>query len=278
MPHPETKMAGQGGNPDTGQNIPQQEEDAMNMLVNQDDFNGLVNEALKTNSRIIAEKFEKRHDNVQRDIRNLIATNPAWGVLNFEETPYVDAQNGQTYQMYEMTRDGYSMLVMGFTGKKAMDWKIKFLAAFNAMEARLRQSSQIDLSDPAQLVPLLTSYAQRTQVAEAKVAELSPKAEAFDVLDASEGCVTVREAAKMLDVPERKFVRWLQGRGWAFRQNGIGALQAYADKRMMGYLEHKPHTYYDQRQDLEVTKSQMVVTPKGLARLAAIFAKEGVPA
>ncbi|MBB1498787.1 Rha family transcriptional regulator [Paracoccus sp. MC1862] len=51
-----------------------------------------------------------------RDIRNLIDANPEWGVSNFGQTPYVDAQNGQTYQMYEMTRDGYSMLVMGFIG------------------------------------------------------------------------------------------------------------------------------------------------------------------
>ncbi|WP_313353006.1 phage regulatory protein/antirepressor Ant [Paracoccus sp. (in: a-proteobacteria)] len=250
----------------------------MNMLVNHDDFNGLVNESLKTNSRIIAEAFEKNHRDVLRAIRDLIEANPDWGMRNFAQTPYVDAQNGQTYQMYEMTRDGYSMLVMGFTGKKAMDWKIKFLAAFNAMEAQLRQSSQIDLNDPGQLVPLLTSYAQRTQIAEAKVAELSPKAEAFEVLEASEGSLTPREAAKVLNVQEKKFTRWMQVRGWAFRQNGIGRLQAYADKRMQGYLDHEPRTFWDQSRGENRTEAQMVVTPKGLARLAAIFAKEGVPA
>ena len=68
---------------------------AMNMIANSEEFNGLVTEALKTNSRIIAEKFEKRHDHVVRDIRALIAANPEWGVPNFGETPYVDAQNAQ---------------------------------------------------------------------------------------------------------------------------------------------------------------------------------------
>ncbi|MDQ7262277.1 phage regulatory protein/antirepressor Ant [Paracoccus sp. PS-1] len=252
----------------------------MNMIANHDDFNGIVieqrNGVLMASSREVARNFGKQHKDVLRAIRNLECS-PEFNERNFAPVEYLDAK-GEARTEYGMTRDGFTFLVMGFTGKEAAAWKEKYIAAFNAMEARLRQSSQIDLSDPAQLVPLLTSYAQRTQVAEAKVAELSPKAEAFDVLDASEGCVTVREAAKLLGVPERKFVRWLQQRGWAFRQNGIGSLQAYADKRMMGYLEHKPHTYYDQRQDLEVTKSQMVVTPKGLARLAAIFAKEGVPA
>lgn len=249
----------------------------MNMILNHGEFNGLVNDALRTTSRIIAEKFEKRHDNVQRDIRNLIDANPEWGVLNFEETPYVDAQNGQPYQMYEMTRDGYSMLVMGFTGKKAMDWKIKFLAAFSAMEARLRSIGQIDLSDPSQLLPLLTSYTQRTQVAEARVVELLPKAEAFDVLDASEGSVCLRVAAKLLDVQEKKFKAWLEYHRWMFRQNGIGPWQAYADKRAIGYLEHKPHTFFDQKLGENRTTAQIMFTPKGLARLAQIFAKEGKP-
>lgn len=245
----------------------------MNMPVKHGDFNDLVNADLKTNSRVIAEKFEKRHDNVQRDIRSLIAANPEWGSLNFEETPYVDAQNGQTYQMYEMTRDGYSMLVMGFTGKKAMDWKIKFLAAFNAMEASLK-APVIDLNDPSQLVPLLSSYAQRTQVAEAKVLELSPKAAAFDQLDALEGALSVRPAAKVLGVPEHKLKTWLQVNRWAFRQNGAGPLQAYVEKRNCGYLDHKLGEYAGRDGDKRVSITLMI-TPKGMKRLAQIFAKEG---
>lgn len=247
----------------------------MNMLVNHDDFNGLVNESLKTNSRIIAEKFEKRHDHVLRDIRALIAANPEWGVPNFGETPYVDGQNGQTYQMYEMTRDGYSMLVMGFTGKKAMDWKIKFLAAFNAMEARLRSVGQIDLSDPSQLLPLLTSYTQRTQIAEAKVAALEPKADAYDRLDTAEGNLTLRPASKVLGFPERQLGKWMEVHRWAFRQSGKGPLQAYVDKRNCGYLDHRLETYTDQNTGEDKVRATMVITPKGLARLAQVLPQIG---
>lgn len=67
-------------------------------------------------SRDVAEYFEKRHDNVLRDIDALVAE----GVLNFEETPYVNAQNGQTYRCFEMDRDGFTLLAMGFTGPKAV--------------------------------------------------------------------------------------------------------------------------------------------------------------
>lgn len=116
----------------------------MTMPIKHDDFNGLVSETMKTNSRIVADKFEKNHRDVLRAIRDLIDSSPVWGMRNFAQTPYVDAQNGQTYQMYEMTRDGYSMLVMGFTGKEAMGWKIRFLDAFNAMERQIRSSSASD--------------------------------------------------------------------------------------------------------------------------------------
>ncbi|WP_434286315.1 Rha family transcriptional regulator [Celeribacter sp. SCSIO 80788] len=245
----------------------------MNMAVKHDDFNGLVSESLKTTSRIIAEKFEKNHRDVSRAIKNLIEQEAEWGARNFAQTPYVDGQNGQTYQMYEMTRDGYSMLVMGFTGKKAMEWKIKFLAAFNAMEQRLK-APVVDLNDPAQLVPLLSSYAQRTQVAEAKVLELEPKAEAYDRLDSLEGALSVRPAAKVLGVKESHLIKWLQLNRWAFRQNGHGPLQAYVEKRNTGYLDHKLGEYTARDGDLRVSITLMI-TPKGMKRLAQIFAKEG---
>jgi Rha family phage regulatory protein len=249
----------------------------MNMPTNPGDFNSLVNEKLRTNSRIIAEVFEKRHDNVLRDIRSLIESNPDWGALNFEDTPYVDRQNGQTYQMYEMTRDGYSMLVMGFTGKKAMDWKIKFLAAFNAMEAQIRLASQpapIDLHDPSQLVPLLNSYAIRTQAAEAKVVEMAPKAEAYDRLDTAVGNLTPRPASKVLGYPEAKLTKWLEVNRWAFRQNGKGPLQAYTEKRNSGYLDHKLNTYRDQQTGEDKVSITLVITPKGLAKLATLLPRD----
>lgn len=249
----------------------------MGMIASPDSFAGLVSENLKTNSRIIADRFEKRHDHVVRDIRRLIETNPAWGAPNFGETPYIEPTNGQTYQMYEMTRDGYSMLVMGFTGKKAMEWKIQFLEAFNAMEAKLRAASQpvtLDLNDPSQLVPLLANYAERTQVAEARVLELAPKAEALDQIEAMSGSLSVRPAAKVLGIPEHKLKTWLQVNRWAFRQSGKGPLQAYTDKRKAGYLDHKhgEYTKSDGEKGISIT---LMITSKGLTRLAKVFSKGG---
>lgn len=91
----------------------------------------------------IAKHFGKEHRNVLRDIEALQE-----GVLNFEQTPmflkttYVHPQNGQEYPMYLMNRDGFTLLAMGFTGKEALEWKIKYINAFNAMEQELRDKSK----------------------------------------------------------------------------------------------------------------------------------------
>ena len=83
-----------------------------------------------------------------RDIENLMSE----GALKNEHTPlfykteYVHEQNGQTYPMYLMNRDGFTLLAMGFTGKAALEWKIKYITAFNAMEQQLNQR-QPDLSE-----------------------------------------------------------------------------------------------------------------------------------
>lgn len=93
-----------------------------------------------TTSLIVAEVFDKRHDNVLRDISNILSSQVyrQRGVLNFEETPYVNLQNGQTYRIYEMDRQGFEILAMGFTGEKALAWKFKYSDAFAAMEAELK--------------------------------------------------------------------------------------------------------------------------------------------
>lgn len=98
------------------------------------------NEAALTNSLLVAEKFGKRHDNVLRDIRNLMVGLPKNEETPlFEELSYTDSQNGQEYPMFVMNRDGFTLLAMGFNGKKAMQFKLEYIAAFNAMEKALKE-------------------------------------------------------------------------------------------------------------------------------------------
>lgn len=105
-------------------------------------FKGENNQAL-TSSLLVAEKFGKEHKHVLDAIRELIqgcAENSADPM--FVETIYINEQNRQEYPMFIMNRDGFTLLAMGFTGKKAMRFKLDYIAAFNAMEKALKEQQK----------------------------------------------------------------------------------------------------------------------------------------
>ncbi len=81
----------------------------------------------------VAETFEKEHKNVLRDIETL-GCSEIFGKLNFEPISYIDAAN-RKQRAYAMTRDGFTILAMGYTGKLAMKFKEAYIKQFNAMEA-----------------------------------------------------------------------------------------------------------------------------------------------
>ena len=111
----------------------------------------------------IAKNFEKRHDHVIRDIEDIIRGLPKNGdTPMFYKTEYVHEQNGQKYPMYLMNRDGFSLLVMGFTGKAALEWKLKYIAAFNEMEKKLAQP-QIPQGNSLQALNLLVKSLNEQQ-------------------------------------------------------------------------------------------------------------------
>lgn len=90
-----------------------------------------------TDSRTVAATFGKEHRNVLAAIKRLDIPED-FRELNFKPSTYKTAnRNGQTLTCYHITRDGFTILVMGFTGKKAMEFKIKYIEAFNAMERAL---------------------------------------------------------------------------------------------------------------------------------------------
>ena len=97
----------------------------------------LRNDEAVCSSLQVAEKFEKRHDNVMRSIEGLLKNEETHEM--FKNSSYIEEQNNQRYPMYLMNRDGFSLLVMGFTGKKALDWKLQYIKAFNQMEKFIRE-------------------------------------------------------------------------------------------------------------------------------------------
>lgn len=89
-------------------------------------------------SRMVAAKFGKRHTDVIRSIKNLEDVDGFNG-RNFASVDYLD-EKGETRPEFIMTKDGFSFLVMGFTGKKAARFKIDFINAFNKAEEKLKVS------------------------------------------------------------------------------------------------------------------------------------------
>ena len=84
----------------------------------------------------VAEHFGKRHPDVLRAIRKL-EVSEEFSRCNFAPRDYFD-ERGKVQPMYDITRDGFAMLAMGFTGKEAVRWKEAYISTFNAMEAKLR--------------------------------------------------------------------------------------------------------------------------------------------
>ena len=104
-----------------------------------------------TTSLQVAKVFEKRHDRVIRAIEAKI-TDPNFGASGmFAEGVYTDA-SGKSNKMYYMNRDGFTFIAFGFTGRKADEFKLKYIDAFNQMEKQLQQQKPLSLPEQISLI------------------------------------------------------------------------------------------------------------------------------
>jgi Rha family phage regulatory protein len=97
----------------------------------------IKNNQIVVSSRQIASNFGKLHKDVLRTIESLIRSAQNCANLFYERS--LPDSYGRNQKCFLMNRDGFSLLAMGFTGKEALQWKLKYIAAFNEMEAKLKQ-------------------------------------------------------------------------------------------------------------------------------------------
>ena len=97
----------------------------------------IVNNQAVVSSRQIAERFGKEHRNILANIRQAVQSaeiSADW----FYQTEYIDSK-GRTYPEYLMNEEGFTLIVMGFNTKRAIEWKVKYIQAFKQMKKYLKQ-------------------------------------------------------------------------------------------------------------------------------------------
>lgn len=187
-------------------------------------FRGANDQAM-TNSLLVAEKFGKEHRHVLDSIRNLTAENSAAKLL-FIESEYDN--RGKTYPMYVMNKDGFTLLVMGFNGKDALNFKLEFLNAFNKMESMLKSDDYILARSQEILNNRLQLATQKVQILESTVEKqveqlqiLAPKASYTDEVLQSTATYTLTQIAHDLGMRSVfEFTGWCKSKGFLFQQSG----------------------------------------------------------
>lgn len=190
---------------------------------------------LVVSSREVAQNFGKEHKHVLEAIREILkAENSALKNMFFESVYKVEGNN-KSYPEYLMNRDGFSLLVMGFTGKEALDWKLKYINAFNMMEKKLSLDSYM-IEDKVERA-LKWAEEQKVRIEQAKqIKKLTPKAAAYDVFCDTEGLTGFREFCKQLGAKENRFRAFLARHNIMYHQ---GHWKAYKPIIQRGWMACK---------------------------------------
>ena len=216
-----------------------------------------------TSSLQVAETFGKRHDHVTRDIEELVAQSgsPKLGNEMFATGTYEN--RGKQYPMYYMNRDGFTLLAMGFTGDKALQFKLQYIEAFNSME------QQVKFQVPSTLPEALRLAADQAE----KISVLQPKADYTDKMLANPGLETTSVIAKNYGYSTREFNKLLHGLGIQYKQGKTWLLYAkYQDK---GYTHIEPYGYTSS-DGIDKVRNTMKWTQKGQRFLYDFLESKGI--
>lgn len=166
------------------------------------------NDQVLTNSLLVAEKFGKEHSKVMRDIENLSCSNE-FRAANFGVSSYISLQNKEL-PMYVITKDGFSFLVMGYTGKKAGLFKEEYIKAFNTMERSLKE-----IKTPQTYAEALRRLADEVEAKEQIQYQLEQKTEQ---LDESKEWYSIKRWAKEHNMNWRRMKALSYGLGYEIKK------------------------------------------------------------
>ncbi len=217
-------------------------------------------------SRDVARVFEKDHDKVVRDIRDLDCS-PSFSTANFGESVYT-SDRGRTYTEYLMTRDGFILLAMGYTGARAMAFKEAYINAFTQMEEELRSrgmygayADQIPKSMSEALM-LAANIEEKRAALAAKVEADAPKVRFAESVETSQTSILIGDLAKLLrqngvDVGQKRLFQWLRENGYLMK---LGASKNMPTQKSMdmGLFEVRERTINNPDGTVRITKTTKV--------------------
>lgn len=231
-------------------------------------FKGENNQAL-TNSLLVAEKFGKEHQHVLRDIRNLVeGVSKIGDTPMFVESSYIHPQNSQEYPLFIMNRDGFTLLAMGFTGDKALQFKLDYINTFNKMEEAIKSGGFHIPSSFSEALMLAARKAEELEKAAKQISMLTPKADFADKAFDTDGKVDIGQAAKILNLGygRNTLFKRLRKEG-VFFANRNEPKQRFVDA---GYFELKEQLIPRENHP-SFTVMKVFVTQKGLAYINLIL-------
>ena len=227
------------------------------------------NNQIVTGSRSVAEHFGKRHNDVTEVIRKLLATEKSVTKM-FHESKF--EYRGQEFPMYLMNRDGFSLLVMGFTGAKALEWKLKYIEAFNEMEKQLVNKNTLALPDFTNPVEAARAWANEYEAKQKALTEnavMKPKADFYDTVANTESLFSMADVAKTLDmgIGRNKLFAFLRDKGILDKDNH--PYQKYVDAGYLRLIEN-----HCKAGDNDVVYKCTYVKQKGIDYIRKILLKE----
>lgn len=233
----------------------------------------IENKQIVTDSRSVAEHFGKLHKHVLKSITNLTDENSSTKSMFFKTT---FENRGKQYPMYLMNRDGFSLLVMGFTGKKALEWKLKYIEAFNNMEEELERriiEARMDsymIEDPVKRAKKWIEEEQARQKLLAENRYMLPKAEFYDTVINTESLLSMGEVAKVLDmgIGRNKLYKFLRDKNVLMDDNI--PYQRYVDA---GYFKLTEKHYMSG--DDSIVSTSTYVKQKGVDFIRKLLQKDG---
>lgn len=232
----------------------------------------IENQQAVTSSIQVAKSFEKQHAHVLRQIDELKKDVSNFGEIFFETE--ISDKYGRLRRAYLMNRDGFTLLAMGFTGTKALQFKLAYINAFKKMEEQFKQMSlpSYQISDPIARAQKWIEEQQQAQQVALEMEAAKPKLEYVDKVLQSDTLLTATQIAKEYGISAKHFNKVLHDLKFHYQMRGVWMpYQKYAGEDYTKIITTTIETEYGIK-----TRHMSKWTEKGRQFVYELFKENGI--